>query len=82
MQLISKILPDHLPKSMRNYRDKYEHHLILKMGGEGVEEARAFLKEYLQPMAAHSSNVMPKKRRRPCCIALLWLLPRSVPFCT
>ena len=46
MQLISKILPDHLPKSMRNYRDKYEHHLILKMGGEGVEEARAFLKEY------------------------------------
>ena len=46
MQLVSKILPDHLPKSMRNYRDKYEHHLILKMGGEGVEEARAFLKEY------------------------------------
>ena len=46
MQLISKILPDHLPKSMRNYRDKYEHHLILKMGGEGVEEARSFLKEY------------------------------------
>jgi len=46
MQLISKILPDHLPKSMRNYRDKYEHHLILKMGGEGVEEARTFLKEY------------------------------------
>ena len=39
-------MPDHLPKSMRNYRDKYEHHLILKMGGEGVEEARAFLKEY------------------------------------
>ncbi|MGN6968238.1 D-lactate dehydrogenase, partial [Neisseria sp. P0017.S005] len=26
MQLISKILPDHLPKTMRNYRDKYEHH--------------------------------------------------------
>ncbi|MCD0229860.1 D-lactate dehydrogenase, partial [Enterobacter hormaechei subsp. steigerwaltii] len=37
---------DHLPKSMRDYRNKYEHHLILKMGGKGVDEARAFLKEY------------------------------------
>ena len=46
MQFVSKYLPDHLPKSMRDYRDKYEHHLILKMGGKGVDEARAFLKEY------------------------------------
>ncbi|ASK28378.1 D-lactate dehydrogenase [Neisseria chenwenguii] len=46
LQQVSKILPDHLPKSMRNYRDKYEHHLILKMGGNGVDEARAFLKNY------------------------------------
>ncbi|WP_283114075.1 D-lactate dehydrogenase, partial [Neisseria elongata] len=46
MQFVSKLLPDHLPKSMRDYRDKYEHHLILKMGGKGVDEARAFLKEY------------------------------------
>ena len=46
MQFVSKYLPGHLPKSMRDYRDKYEHHLILKMGGKGVDEARAFLKEY------------------------------------
>ncbi|QEY24557.1 D-lactate dehydrogenase [Neisseria animalis] len=46
LQLLSKVLPDHLPKSMREYRDRYEHHLILKMGGSGVDEARAFLKQY------------------------------------
>lgn len=46
LQQLSKVMPDHLPKSMRQYRDRYEHHLILKMGGGGVEEARAFLKQY------------------------------------
>lgn len=46
LQQLSKVLPDHLPKSMRQYRDRYEHHLILKMGGGGVEEARVFLKQY------------------------------------
>ncbi|MDO1510480.1 MULTISPECIES: D-lactate dehydrogenase [unclassified Neisseria] len=46
LQFISKYLPEHLPQSLRDYRNRYEHHLILKMGGEGVEEARAFLKTY------------------------------------
>lgn len=48
LQQLGKVLPDHLPKTMREYRDRYEHHLILKMGGEGVEEARAFLKQYFE----------------------------------
>lgn len=46
LQQVSRFLPDHLPKSLRSYRDRYEHHLILKMGGGGVAEARAFLKQY------------------------------------
>lgn len=46
LQKISALLPDHLPQSLRNYRDQYEHHLILKMGGAGVEEARHFLTSY------------------------------------
>ena len=51
LQLLSKVLPDHLPRSMRQYRDQYEHHLILKMGGDGVDEARAFLKQYFSGKA-------------------------------
>lgn len=46
IQWASRFLPEHLPQSLRDYRDKYEHHLILKMGGKGVEEAREFLKKY------------------------------------
>ena len=46
MQLLSKAMPEHLPKSLWTYRDKYEHHLIVKMGGKGVQEAREFLKTY------------------------------------
>ncbi|MDH3000765.1 D-lactate dehydrogenase [Chelonobacter oris] len=46
MQLFSRLLPQHLPKKMRQYRDRYEHHLILKMANSGIEEARAFLQDY------------------------------------
>ncbi|MCK3656960.1 D-lactate dehydrogenase [Pasteurellaceae bacterium Macca] len=46
LQLISKILPQHLPEKLRQYRDQYEHHLILKMGGEGIQEARDYLSSY------------------------------------
>ncbi|OOF58420.1 D-lactate dehydrogenase [Rodentibacter genomosp. 2] len=46
LQLLSKVLPEHLPKSLWQYRDRYEHHLIIKMGGQGVNEARIFLKDY------------------------------------
>lgn len=46
LQWTAKILPEHLPKKLWQYRDQFEHHLIIKMGGEGVQEARAFLKNY------------------------------------
>ncbi|WGE49367.1 D-lactate dehydrogenase [Actinobacillus equuli] len=46
MQLISKGLPEHLPQSLWQFRNRYEHHLIIKMGGKGVEEARDYLKYY------------------------------------
>lgn len=51
LQLISKVLPQHLPLSLRQYRDKYEHHLIVKMGGGGVTEAREYLKTYFAESA-------------------------------
>jgi D-lactate dehydrogenase (quinone) len=44
MQAMSRLFPSHLPKRMKAYRDKYEHHLMLKMAGKGIDDARAFLK--------------------------------------
>jgi D-lactate dehydrogenase (quinone) len=43
MQMIGRIFPNHLPKRLKKYRDKYEHQLLLRMSGAGIGEARIFL---------------------------------------
>jgi len=43
MQLFARIMPDHLPGRLREFRDRYEHHLIMKMRDGGIEEARDYL---------------------------------------
>ena len=43
MQMGSSLFPQHLPKRMVDYRDKYQHHLLLKMAGPTIGEARNFL---------------------------------------
>lgn len=47
MQTVSKFIPEHLPQSLWDYRNKYEHHLIIKMGGKGIQEAREYLESYI-----------------------------------
>ncbi|MDI4235964.1 D-lactate dehydrogenase [Bradyrhizobium sp. Arg237L] len=44
MQFASSLFPHHLPKRMMDYRDRFEHHLILQMGDDGIEEASQYLK--------------------------------------
>jgi D-lactate dehydrogenase len=43
LQFLSDLWPNHLPQRLNSFRDKYEHHLLLKMGDAGIEEARAYL---------------------------------------
>jgi D-lactate dehydrogenase len=43
MQWIGRLLPDHLPPRMRAFRDRFEHHLILKMPAAAIAETRALL---------------------------------------
>ncbi|WP_407866734.1 D-lactate dehydrogenase [Phyllobacterium phragmitis] len=43
LQFVSDLLPDHLPQRLNDFRDRYEHHLLLKMGDTGIEEARGYL---------------------------------------
>jgi D-lactate dehydrogenase len=40
---ISRLLPAHLPNRMRTYRDRFQHHLLLKMDAAGIREARDHL---------------------------------------
>jgi len=48
MQCMSRLLPGHLPARITAYRDRYAHHLLLKMSGDGVAEAEAFLTHFFQ----------------------------------
>ncbi|MDZ7279007.1 D-lactate dehydrogenase [Pantoea eucrina] len=48
LQRLSGWLPSHLPARLKQYRDKFEHHLMLKMSGEGVAEAQAYLHDYFR----------------------------------
>lgn len=43
LQYAAKLFPQHLPVRMREYRDRFEHHLILKVSREGLSEARTYL---------------------------------------
>ena len=40
MQFFSRLFPEHLPKRMRAYRKQYEHHLVLKLSNDSIEQGR------------------------------------------
>ncbi|WP_410015970.1 D-lactate dehydrogenase [Sodalis sp. C49] len=46
LQLASRLWPQHLPPRMTAFRERYEHHLLLKMSGDGINEAEAYLKNF------------------------------------
>ncbi|WP_251976217.1 D-lactate dehydrogenase [Salinicola avicenniae] len=46
LQRLSQLFPSHLPARLTEYRDCFEHHLMLKVSGESVEPTRALLREH------------------------------------
>ena len=46
LQMLSKFLPSHLPKRMNEFRDLYEHHLVLRIENQDVEQVQQFLQQY------------------------------------
>lgn len=43
LQQLSRLLPRHLPSRLAAFGSRYEHHLLLKVGGKGIAETRRFL---------------------------------------
>ncbi|MEM6314434.1 MAG: D-lactate dehydrogenase, partial [Planctomycetota bacterium] len=41
----SKLLPQHLPKKLLDFRDRYAHYLILDTADDAIDEARRYLAE-------------------------------------
>lgn len=48
MQFLSHFWPNHLPKRMELFRDRYEHHWIIEMSDDGIEEANIFFKNFFK----------------------------------
>ena len=48
MQKLGNVFPAHLPERMKTWRDRYEHHLLLKMAGDGIAEAQTWLTEFFK----------------------------------
>ncbi len=42
---VSRLFPQHLPKRLLEFRDRFEYYLILSMSDGGIDEARAYLDE-------------------------------------
>ena len=57
LQKLMRFWPEVLPKRLLDYHEKYEHHLMLKMSGSGVQEARDYLSSlFTQPENAQSGG--------------------------
>ena len=46
MQFLSNFWPNHLPLRMEKYRDQYEHHWIIEISDEGIDEAKTYFKKF------------------------------------
>ena len=53
LQYMSYLWPNHLPKRMDEYRDKYQHHWIIEMSNAGVDEAKAYFDKFF---ASHEGD--------------------------
>lgn len=46
IQALMNLLPSHLPPRMREYRDRFEHHLLVRVSDDTLTQTRDFLAEY------------------------------------
>ena len=48
MQVLSNLWPNHLPKRMEEYRDLYEHHWVIEIADEGIDEAIKYFDKFFE----------------------------------
>lgn len=48
MQFLSHFWPNHLPKKMEAFRNEFEHHWIIEMTDEGIEEAETYFRDFFK----------------------------------
>ena len=44
LQIVSQCFPAHVPLRIRQFKDQFEHHLMIKTAGDGIEETEGYLR--------------------------------------
>jgi len=52
IQAVTNLLPSHLPARMRQWRERYEHHLLLRVSNDTADATRAFLTTHFSASAS------------------------------
>ena len=78
MQFLSNFWPNHLPPRMEQYRDQYEHHWVIEMSDEGVDEAKAYFEKFFSKNDGNFLNAQKKKLKKHSYIVLLPLVHKVV----
>lgn len=63
LQFLVDLLPEHLPKRMNDYHARYGHYLMIKLGGEGIGEARAYLSSIFPSATGDFFECTPEEGR-------------------
>lgn len=61
MQGFARILPQHLPMRMNAFRDRFEHHLIVKVADDAIEPTRTMLESMFPSAAGDMFACTPKE---------------------
>lgn len=61
LQFASRLFPDHLPRRLREYRDAYAHHLMIKVPGKIGDQTRRFLQAYFDDATGASFECTPEE---------------------
>nr|WP_233237353.1 D-lactate dehydrogenase [Bordetella sp. LUAb4] len=56
MQAVSRWFPSHLPGRMKDFRQRYEHHLMLKVSADSVQETGDYLRTYFAAQASAATR--------------------------
>lgn len=64
LQFLSRLIPQHLPMRIRQWRRRYEHHLILKVADDGIDEMRGLLRSIFPSLEGDFFECTAREERK------------------
>ena len=64
MKFLSSFWPNHLPKRMEQFRNKFEHHWVIEMSDEGIDEAQQYFDAFFKNNDGNYFICTPKEAKK------------------